>query len=706
MSGYFQVSTRVAEFFSICRTHLAVSSCGGPTVWLSGNFGGRSYAETLAAATVVRDQYMRPWKLASPIVASGRGSALSRVLLASNGTVQNAYENSTATDPRAPCPAGAVCCFDAKGAPRTRRLLRNATQYRVLSVVGEDVVASVVVTVNNHTLPAVSLLRSLSPSQLSDGGRPVKLVCDPVSTACFFVPAGFFGNGTQSLGISDAAYAAVPRLCETPLGANVMVDSSSSGASIWDQFAPMRASNFPGAARAGCVAVAHNSSVALYACTELRTAFAIPLIGVAATPLFGKAAILSAVLEMNAQQTNVAFIRVALSANTAVGIVQDFAVVVLGCHLSSPVQLPVSQSISLTANESAVVSFSVVGDASLAARGSCNVSLSSFGISLQSASVQFVANYTRLVWLRVAGPCTVDQLAVTCAPVDCFSKYLGAKNFYNPAIGLCQPAISCSASELYNPASNTCDSLINNTVAVQVVGSQVPDVTPVQTSIDCEHGTTTTAPSGELGCTCEPGWQTDYQQKYDTFVYCGVSTAFNESSAGSSNGAFAGTSSISWFMQILIIVCVLIGSILACCVIACICKARKRRRLRMAQHQYSVSNMIELRHAWTEGARRPHTESCEPATSENAFNFVLRGGVEKETNRHLSQAQLKELAQASAHAYFRIDASSYVPGTVMLSAPFIVFLIDRSHPLFASMPVTPLTAEQAQRYICGTNENA
>jgi hypothetical protein len=71
----------------------------------------------------------------------------------------------------------------------------------------------------------------------------------------------------------------------------------------------------------------------------------------------------------------------------------------------------------------------------------------------------------------------------------------------------------------------------------------------------------------------------------------------------------------------------------------------------------------------------------------------------RKDNAHLSKAQLEDCVRNRRRVFFKIDSTSQCPGVLVKGRPFVHFLVASSHPFAATMPVTPLTLSQAQKFV-------
>lgn len=168
--------------------------------------------------------------------------------------------------------------------------------------------------------------------------------------------------------------------------------------------------------------------------------------------------------------------------------------------------------------------------------------------------------------------CSIDQVldleTNECNPADCWVKYGGARNWYDPVDGLCKPAPQC---EYYDPETNTCVEFPgpqNPSTPTTIPSSpQTPSIEPV----DC-------GPNGEWSetsnnCKCNDGWSTDLQQPIFNFKWCtvkSVSVPTKEESYLKQSEVIAITC---------VCIAVLIGAIVGICIVKRKCKKRKKKEV-------------------------------------------------------------------------------------------------------------------------------
>lgn len=614
--------------------------------------------------------------------------------------VQNAFETSALQN--SSCPIGSVCCADAKGVAVVRTLRRNATSYTVSAKQIEKLSTQVSVLVNQSALN-LSALRSFSASLIDSPLSPSNLVCAD-GGACFFALSSVFSSGRNSIGISNAAYAAIPNLCAAPVGAHVLV--SSFEASVWDQFASFRSLQRPyGSSRSDCVTRSLNSSLAVFECSRVHTTFSARIPSrwsLSLRPMFSTASVRAASLvPRSGKRQGEAVLEVLIAASQGLT-EQEFQVRVDDCSsLGSSVLVSEQQSLMLHPGSDAWLSFLVSSDTRALERGgSCRVLVASFG-HWTSHVVELCAKSARA--RNLSRMCTVDQVPGTCAPVDCLSKYLGNRSFYNVSSGLCDPTPVCAA--LYNPTTNKC---VESGSVTQVSIQSRPNVTKVNTTTPfvCVHGVQNVSATGVVTCTCDFGWATDFwTQQYSKFVYCNVTAA--SIGAGTAGTPATGGGGVSLIGSLVIGAFVVGGLILVVLVLCCICKARKRQLSRRRQNRHIVRVTSDLEGLRDDRAANPPISSCAPLERENTFNFRLpatyrtaEGDNEQRHHHRVADRNLLlQMAREEASVFFRVDETSFVPGHLVVQTPFVEFRVEESHALFTSFPRTPLTQREAQKYI-------
>jgi hypothetical protein len=241
---------------------------------------------------------------------------------------------------------------------------------------------------------------------------------------------------------------------------------------------------------------------------------------------------------------------------------------------------------------------------------SCEVSVESYGISIANEAVvcsmddDSVAkgrNNNGTVVARAMGlltwGCTIDQTGPSCAPVDCFVKYAGTKNYYNSTFGLCVVLVTCPKSQYYDPLTNTCvdpnnvDATISNNIPAGYV-----DPSPI--------------------------FINDFSQvaNYTNATQAPQIVHVNSSSTATSSSA----PSMSVVGIVMVVVIVLVSICVVCCIGKCVCVARRRHRKRKARKAEQESMSSQLFQSWSiMGSTHTPPASSTSQVVENAYNFKL-----------------------------------------------------------------------------------
>jgi hypothetical protein len=712
-----EVTKKNLFFFPDLMIIIYFRSCSQAGLWLSGTFRGSSGSFDTEFSGWILDQYGRPWFLPLQLRVVVQGSVHSHVSLSVAGQVQNAFEIVAAQN--GTCPSGSVCCVDAKGLPIVRTLLRNATLYDVSASTSESLVTTLSVSVSDNTTSlsvAPAFVRTFSAGRINPLDTPSNLLCGKNNSGCFFVPSGLFSTNINSIGISDASFAAIAGACTAPVGAYVAI-SNASGADLFDQFASFRLADIPVASsRPDCVSRSLNSSLAVFDCSKVQTGFGSLLPSrwrSVLRPGFGVAFVRTAsVVARRDVLYGGALVEVQIVASDCSDGAfwksdkQQFVVHVESCTMRGTLLVSPRQKILLSCNERAWLSFVVATEEAKMEGHSCRVAVSSFGIvqSFADAVVSQRSARKRDVNAR----CTIDQVAGTCAPINCWKTYNGTKSFYNTVTGLCETTAVCTTS-LYNPTTNLCEAYSTEEATISNAEAYTPLRAPSPpASIVCIHGVINET---DAGCKCDFGWSTDFwTQEFRNFVFCNVSAqTMGAGTGGETPSLSVGFGLAKVLLTVVIIVCVAVGVVLIVVVACCVCKARKRQRLRRAQTQHSSYMLSNMAHLQEQTILHPPVTTCAPADVENSFNFVLPSSLESNEGRSgessgklrrcSNKRDLKKLCIEETRVFFRVDETSFVPGVLVLLPPFVEFRVEQTHAMFAMFPRTPLTQQQAMKYI-------
>ncbi|KAJ1635753.1 hypothetical protein T492DRAFT_862782 [Pavlovales sp. CCMP2436] len=225
--------------------------------------------------------------------------------------------------------------------------------------------------------------------------------------------------------------------------------------------------------------------------------------------------------------------------------------------------------------------------------------------------------------------CTIDESASSsggCTPVDCRTKYGGARNVFDSASRVCVATVACATGQVYVPASNSCSTSQAGTIAPNYTSPLPPAVN------GGDGGGFGSAPSGELSCgthgaagnstcECDTGWYTRNQQDAFAIKYCDTTSvdeqgsgAVNSSNTNSTNAGGASSSTASGSPSALIgIMCG--GAVVCCCIVGLLVRRRNRAR-RGKQEQEQKGRQQQT----------PSTTSTDEYYPSPASTFMATGG--------------------------------------------------------------------------------
>ena len=602
-----------------------------------------------------------------------------------NASFQTAYETQTVQGLNA-CPSGARCCTDSDGVAQIRRLFRNASIYAVFEVADTNLTASLLVQ-GNESASGDQWRSSLDFEGQELFASDLVLVCHDNGTTCFFVPKSLISNKT--LGITDQYYSEIPNLCELPLGFVLSPDPLifDGGPSQWDQLLAFRSKKLPGVGFFGneSALVQLNASNGIYRSGNISTFFSQEIVAAQFSQLFSEATVLLS------NETDLGEGRVSIVlANFGVATEEIFRVAFSKCSFTVASVLPDLQQ-EATVAKNASVEFIFTIEATEAGNGTCEFLIYSRGIEQDLITVALVP-----LWQNETGEsrslrmqtCTVDQQAPNCAPRDCFQAYSGEKNFYNPQNGLCEPVTMCpEEAPLLNLENNTC------------AAPSQPEIYPpinVPESLEVLY---------DGFCSSESGQPIpDYCNNTQFTVTGEGGLGENQTFDGAMPPLTSGVSSVIW---IAIIIAAIIASILACCLASCICKARRRKAERQLSehgherfHQSLQQSYVEKQDAIIPTVKQGSLE----------YEFNLGSGALKPPPGLISEIDLLRCCSTGQTVFFRAN-TTLIPGVVekrgrgALSQGGLQFRTDPSHIYASSMPLTPLTLQQAQAFITTENGN-
>lgn len=574
-------------------------------------------SSNLVGGSEFLDQFGRSWVLLSDSNMTISSTSFSQVFPMTSTdpfTVQNAYESVVDWNISSQaCPQGAtVCCLDAKGVPKIRQLIRDGPLYSVSVASSPSFLqGSVSFQCGGNScgttvwravafLPGYSLLNS-----------SWALLCAPYQP-CFFVPrAVVSANSSNSIGISDSTYKNADGLCFSDANNVVAIPGSSR----YDQMYVYRNNTLPDVFSDKCTGSTLGPNYASFSCPVAITFVAAQTVALA--PFFGVPRIAIAVFVLDATMlSGVISVRVANVGTKST----LFKVSVVDCSYQTKTQMdiqaPYQQEVNV--NGTADFFFNVAGVSLLNSSSFCFVTVEAYGIQ-QVSGTAFVGSA-----LSRRATCTIDQTLPSCSPQDCFTKYNGEKNFYNPQTGLCEATTVCSSTQIYNPASNTCSSPDQVSSYLQPVTTPPSDAyqsfNVSSVTINCPHGTVTSSPSG-VTCVCNAGWSTDFNQPFYSFVYCSVSSNTTSSSASSVSGSQGSATLVNPFVIIVTLLSLSVASCIGCCIGCCVCKARKRARKRQKLQDQYDQMAAGLYKSWRVQPTTVHGLSGLP---ENSLNFETK----------------------------------------------------------------------------------
>jgi hypothetical protein len=408
---------------------------------------------------------------------------------------------------------------------------------------------------------------------------------------CFMVPAQYLGDGPHLIGITDATYAGA-NVCALPLGYYTSVNGFS-----FDQFGSFPATLIP---------INEAASRVFYLVTVDSTLL---------LPLFSTARIAGTSFVASHGASNV--LQAAVHVENTGPRQSEFVVELERCS-DMHVLIQGQHVQQLAPYGSATFHFMLYLDRRSSALNAslleCNarVSGAAGGVVYDTAVITSPGHGLR------SAVCTVDQgQAPACTPVNCFTKYSGARNWYNPRTGLCEAVPVCNNTTIYDATSNVCvsqDQLatsllppppsFNFTVPQFQLGALEPGGNTTS-SIQCIHGNVTA-----VGCVCDNGWVTYPTQPAYQFVYCNAQLGSN-STEGSGSALSVGT-----LMTVALVIVVLLIALCVCC---CVIKVRKRTARRTLQHQDETAMRNSLQQAATQLDHSANISSIRSGIPENSW---------------------------------------------------------------------------------------
>lgn len=148
--------------------------------------------------------------------------------------------------------------------------------------------------------------------------------------------------------------------------------------------------------------------------------------------------------------------------------------------------------------------------------GFCSFTLNQYGIVEEEFNIPF--DFSQVECSDCHLSCTMDQVYNftdgKCYPDDCWLKYAGSRNWYDPKDGICKPSELCRVFDVDN---NKC---VEFEPEPQSPVSFPAYDTPIYKEIDCgENGDWD---ESSLSCKCKEGWENDLNQPSFDFKWCTI----------------------------------------------------------------------------------------------------------------------------------------------------------------------------------------
>ena len=623
-----------------------------------------STPQSWSAGFVAYDLFQRPWILQEDLQVDFDADVWVEIETRNRRSVELVYEVQMARDSLEPCPMSGVCCSDAFGSSYVR-FLKKKPEVHFVSEVSLRHSGNTTLFVNGRDMDGKFEYISTVLLGGSDLENSTKLVCNKEED-CFFVPSIHFGPDQNQVGMTNNSYGSITNICETPLGHYVNIGAFGTD----DQFSIFRSKTMPHFLDSLCAV--RSSARFTYDCPS-RTSFLFQLQGheVSFRPAFGVPSLIS--LSSNASVASISIANI--------GYARDLFLLTLSCSSQS-------QTMFLEVGETASVAFSVLPNISFT---SCFLSISSHETVLSVISLN-PANE------RSESSCTVDQTPPFCHPKDCFSAYLGQRNFYNANTGLCEPTTVCNSGELYDPSDNTCKSqseISPETYApIDDDGEEGCCREPsnpivLNETLQCVQGTIVSSPNGPT-CVCNDGWITEFSQPFYDFKYCNL--PISDTAEDALIGSQLQGQPVSNFVIFLIVISLFGASVIGCCVCVCVCKAQKRKKKLQKQKLQQEQMYAHLFSSWAD-ISRVSPSSAFGSLPENSLNFSV-------PTTNAAQEEILRLANSESLCFFRVSDDETVPGTLMTDgAGTFFFKVSDRHELYQSSPITKMTMSQCLQYI-------
>lgn len=148
--------------------------------------------------------------------------------------------------------------------------------------------------------------------------------------------------------------------------------------------------------------------------------------------------------------------------------------------------------------------------------GYCTFTMNQYGIEEEEFTIPF--DFSQLECSNCHLNCTIDQVYNftdgKCYPDDCWLKYAGSRNWYDPRDGICKPSELCRVFDVEN---NEC---VEFEPEPQIPVTFPSHESPFYSEIDC-------GPNGvwdelSLSCICNEGWENDINQPMFDFKWCTI----------------------------------------------------------------------------------------------------------------------------------------------------------------------------------------